>query len=85
MLAQNNTIPLLEAEKYQVEALTRPNGPILGANDEVAPTSPPTHRKYTMKHKKYKSGYRTNFDQIIRSERIPCLTSVGSNFGGIFI
>lgn len=25
----------------------RPNGPILGARDEVAPTSPPTHRKYT--------------------------------------
>jgi len=27
--------------------LTKPRGPILGARDEVAPTSPPTHRKYT--------------------------------------
>uniref|UniRef100_A0A2M4A2K3 Putative conserved secreted protein n=2 Tax=Nyssorhynchus TaxID=44543 RepID=A0A2M4A2K3_9DIPT len=25
----------------------RPSGPILGARDEVAPTSPPTHRRYT--------------------------------------
>lgn len=25
--------------------LTKPNGPILGANEEVAPTSPPTHLK----------------------------------------
>jgi len=27
--------------------LTKPRGPILGARDEVAPTSPPTHRKNT--------------------------------------
>jgi len=27
--------------------LTKPRGPILGAREEVAPTSPPTHRKYT--------------------------------------
>uniref|UniRef100_A0A1L8E6K8 Uncharacterized protein n=1 Tax=Haematobia irritans TaxID=7368 RepID=A0A1L8E6K8_HAEIR len=25
----------------------KPNGPILGAKEEVAPTSPPTHLKYT--------------------------------------
>lgn len=30
-----------------ITRLTKPNGPILGANDEVAPTSPPTHLKYT--------------------------------------
>jgi hypothetical protein len=27
--------------------ITNPSGPILGASDEVAPTSPPTHLKYT--------------------------------------
>jgi len=27
--------------------LTKPRGPILGARDEVAPTSPPTHRRNT--------------------------------------
>lgn len=26
-----------------VLTLTKPNGPILGARDDVAPTSPPTH------------------------------------------
>lgn len=29
--------------------LTKPSGPIFGARDEVAPTSPPTHLKYTIK------------------------------------
>ncbi|KYN02458.1 hypothetical protein ALC62_06689, partial [Cyphomyrmex costatus] len=29
--------------------LTKPRGPILGARDEVAPTSPPTHRRNTNK------------------------------------
>lgn len=27
--------------------LTKPSGPILGANEDVAPTSPPTQRKNT--------------------------------------
>ncbi|KYQ51860.1 hypothetical protein ALC60_09061, partial [Trachymyrmex zeteki] len=27
--------------------LTKPRGPILGARDEVAPTSPPTHLRNT--------------------------------------
>lgn len=30
--------------------LTKPSGPIFGAKDEVAPTSPPTHLKYTRKN-----------------------------------
>ena len=30
-----------------LKTLTKPNGPILGAKEEVAPTSPPTQRKYT--------------------------------------
>lgn len=33
-------------------ALTRPNGPILGAREEVAPTSPPTHLMYTAREGK---------------------------------
>lgn len=28
--------------------LTKPNGPILGAREDVAPTSPPTHLMYTL-------------------------------------
>jgi len=28
-----------------LKELTKPSGPILGANDEVAPTSPPTQRR----------------------------------------
>lgn len=36
--------------------LTKPNGPILGAKEDVAPTSPPTHLKYTkIKIQKYKT------------------------------
>lgn len=27
--------------------ITKPNGPILGASEDVAPTSPPTHLMYT--------------------------------------
>lgn len=34
-----------------LSSLTRPNGPILGAKEEVAPTSPPTHLMYTTKKK----------------------------------
>lgn len=34
-------------DKFVFIKLTRPNGPILGAKDDVAPTSPPTHLKYT--------------------------------------
>lgn len=30
------------------KTLTKPNGPIFGANDDVAPTSPPTQRRYTI-------------------------------------
>lgn len=33
--------------------LTKPRGPILGARDEVAPTSPPTHLRYTEIHVTY--------------------------------
>lgn len=32
-------------EHFHFQLLTKPNGPILGANEEVAPTSPPTHLK----------------------------------------
>lgn len=32
-----------------LKTLTKPSGPILGARDDVAPTSPPTHLKYTVK------------------------------------
>jgi hypothetical protein len=31
----------------QVLLLTRPRGPIFGAKEDVAPTSPPTHLRYT--------------------------------------
>ena len=36
-----------EFSKYFLKVLTKPNGPILGAKEDVAPTSPPTHLKYT--------------------------------------
>ena len=32
--------------------LTKPNGPIFGASEDVAPTSPPTTLKYTRRNKK---------------------------------
>ena len=31
--------------------LTKPNGPIFGASEDVAPTSPPTTLKYTRRNK----------------------------------
>lgn len=34
---------------HYVLLLTKPRGPILGARDDVAPTSPPTQRRYTKK------------------------------------
>lgn len=34
-----------QATKNLQNVLTKPNGPIFGANDEVAPTSPPTQRR----------------------------------------
>lgn len=51
--------------------LTRPRGPILGANDEVAPTSPPTHRKFTAK-------IHTNLKDTIHRKPIMFFTGINS-------
>lgn len=37
--------------------LTKPNGPIFGANDDVAPTSPPTQRRYTKREQEKEAEY----------------------------
>jgi hypothetical protein len=42
----NAIVPLFISHKYFL-LLTRPRGPIFGAKDDVAPTSPPTHLRYT--------------------------------------
>lgn len=34
--------------KVVFKILTKPSGPILGASEDVAPTSPPTHLKNTV-------------------------------------
>lgn len=47
-----------------VQELTRPSGPILGARDEVAPTSPPTHLRKTER-----KGYKKNL--VVDQRGIP--------------
>lgn len=68
--------------------LTKPKGPIFGAKEEVAPTSPPTHRKYTENRIKNQQNNNTQCDEHITRIAntilyIPYLTSVGSNLGGM--
>lgn len=67
--------------------LTKPRGPILGAKDDVAPTSPPMHLKLTAKYTKYGENYHRYY-HIHSSELLsllPTLISLGSNLGGILL
>lgn len=58
----------------------RPSGPIFGASDDVAPTSPPTTRKYTAPRHSCHDIVSNTLEQVYS----PIFTSDGSNLGGIF-
>lgn len=51
--------------KLFVNKLTRPSGPILGAKDEVAPTSPPTHLRQTAIRERIESISLYNYPLLL--------------------
>ena len=61
---------------------TSPRGPIFGASEEVAPTSPPTALRYTVSKRNVNNQLAIRF-RVVLSTILPMLIAFGSNFGGI--